>query len=193
MHMRICYLDCHEAGLCCYLVRHTENLLHPLQLFYFNLWPIYWLPHTYKECLNQQLSTDVWLRKFSSYPQNIFLPKYFFFYIFSSVNLLVSEIVFSLSKLSYHIWHYKSFGVKLRMNKPSERLLKDSVLVMGGRDMMKWTLIVCFQDRMLHFSWVLPTVVAIWLLAMKNPAYSWQKPLLHILYHTWMDWTIICW
>jgi hypothetical protein len=28
-----CYLDCHEAGQCCYLVIHTENLLSPLQLF----------------------------------------------------------------------------------------------------------------------------------------------------------------
>jgi hypothetical protein len=43
LHMCICYLDCHEAGLCCYLVIHTGNLLHPLQLFYFHLWPIYWL------------------------------------------------------------------------------------------------------------------------------------------------------
>jgi hypothetical protein len=31
--MPICYLDCHEAGLCCYLVIHIENLLCPLQLF----------------------------------------------------------------------------------------------------------------------------------------------------------------
>jgi hypothetical protein len=29
-------LDCHEARLCCYLLR-------PLQLFYFHLWHIYWL------------------------------------------------------------------------------------------------------------------------------------------------------
>jgi hypothetical protein len=36
----VCYLDCHEAGLCCYLVIHIENLLRPLQLFYFHLWPI---------------------------------------------------------------------------------------------------------------------------------------------------------
>jgi hypothetical protein len=43
IRMRVCYLDCHEAGLCCYLVIHTENLLRPLQLFYFHLWPIYWL------------------------------------------------------------------------------------------------------------------------------------------------------
>jgi hypothetical protein len=40
---RACYLDCHESGLCCYLVVHTENLLRPLQLFHFHLWPIYWL------------------------------------------------------------------------------------------------------------------------------------------------------
>jgi hypothetical protein len=45
--MRVCYLDSHEAGMCCYLVIHTENLLRPLQLFYFHLWPIYWLPRTY--------------------------------------------------------------------------------------------------------------------------------------------------
>jgi hypothetical protein len=36
-------LDCHEAGLCCCLVIHIDNLLRPLQLFYFHLWPIYWL------------------------------------------------------------------------------------------------------------------------------------------------------
>jgi hypothetical protein len=39
MRMRVCYLDCHEAGLCCYLVIPIENQLHPLQLFYFHLWP----------------------------------------------------------------------------------------------------------------------------------------------------------
>jgi hypothetical protein len=43
MRMAVCYLDCHEAGLCCYLVIHIENQLHPLQLFCFHLWPIYWL------------------------------------------------------------------------------------------------------------------------------------------------------
>jgi hypothetical protein len=43
MDMCICYLDCHEAGLCCYLLILIENLLHPLQLFYFHLWPVYWL------------------------------------------------------------------------------------------------------------------------------------------------------
>jgi hypothetical protein len=39
--MRDCYLDSHEAGLCCYLVIYIENLLRPLQLFYYNLWSIY--------------------------------------------------------------------------------------------------------------------------------------------------------
>jgi hypothetical protein len=43
MRMRVCYLHCHEAGLCCCLVIHTETLLRPLQLFYFHLWHIYWL------------------------------------------------------------------------------------------------------------------------------------------------------
>jgi hypothetical protein len=43
IRMRVCYLDCHEVGLCCYLVIHIENLLRPLQLFNFHLWIIYWL------------------------------------------------------------------------------------------------------------------------------------------------------
>jgi hypothetical protein len=25
MHVRVSYLDCHEAGLCCYLAMHIEN------------------------------------------------------------------------------------------------------------------------------------------------------------------------
>jgi hypothetical protein len=33
MRMRVCYLDWHEAALCCYLVIHTENLLRLLRLF----------------------------------------------------------------------------------------------------------------------------------------------------------------
>jgi hypothetical protein len=33
MCMCICYIDCHEAGPCCYLVIHIGNLLCPLQLF----------------------------------------------------------------------------------------------------------------------------------------------------------------
>jgi hypothetical protein len=43
MRMRVCYLYCCEGGLCCYLVIQTENVLRPLQLFYFHLWPTYWL------------------------------------------------------------------------------------------------------------------------------------------------------
>jgi hypothetical protein len=43
MSMRVCYSDCYEDGLCCYLVVHLENVLRPLHLFYFHLWPIYWL------------------------------------------------------------------------------------------------------------------------------------------------------
>jgi uncharacterized membrane protein len=33
MSMRVCYLDYHEAGLCCYILIQTEHLLCPLQLF----------------------------------------------------------------------------------------------------------------------------------------------------------------
>jgi hypothetical protein len=43
MRMHACYLYCHTAGLCCYLVIHTENLLHPFPPFYFHLWSNYWL------------------------------------------------------------------------------------------------------------------------------------------------------
>jgi hypothetical protein len=50
MRMRLCYLDFREAGLCCYLVIHIENLLRPLQLFYFHLWPTYWLFLVYNLC-----------------------------------------------------------------------------------------------------------------------------------------------
>jgi hypothetical protein len=37
MAIRVCYLDCHETGLCCYLVIHIGNLLRPVELFYFHL------------------------------------------------------------------------------------------------------------------------------------------------------------
>jgi hypothetical protein len=37
LRMRVCYLDCNEAGLFCYLVVHIGNLLRPLQRFYFHL------------------------------------------------------------------------------------------------------------------------------------------------------------
>jgi hypothetical protein len=52
IRIHVCYLDCHEAGLCSYLVIHTENLLRPLQLFYFHLWPIYWLSLLHATFLN---------------------------------------------------------------------------------------------------------------------------------------------
>jgi hypothetical protein len=43
MLMRVYYLDSHETRLCCYLVIQLGNRLRQLQLFYFHLWPIYWL------------------------------------------------------------------------------------------------------------------------------------------------------
>jgi hypothetical protein len=43
-----CYLDCHEAGLYCYLVIHIEKLFNLLRLYYFHLWPIYLLSLVFK-------------------------------------------------------------------------------------------------------------------------------------------------
>jgi hypothetical protein len=47
MHMHVCCLDSHKAGLCCYLVIHIKNLLRSLQLFYFHLCSIYWISLVY--------------------------------------------------------------------------------------------------------------------------------------------------
>jgi hypothetical protein len=67
MRKRVCYLDCNEAGLCCYLVIHIENRLRPLQLFYFLLWPIYWLsfvrPRTSSSVVNLGTSWS-WVVRF---------------------------------------------------------------------------------------------------------------------------------
>jgi hypothetical protein len=46
--IHVCYLNCHEAGLCCCLVIHIGNLICPLQLFYFHLWPTYYWWLSYK-------------------------------------------------------------------------------------------------------------------------------------------------
>jgi hypothetical protein len=61
MRMRVCYLFCHEAGLCCYLVIHTENLLNPLQLFYVHLRSIYWLSLVYCERLYCIVLPKLWI------------------------------------------------------------------------------------------------------------------------------------
>jgi hypothetical protein len=36
----------------CYLMMHIGNLLCPLQLFYFHLWPIYWPPHVCRDMVH---------------------------------------------------------------------------------------------------------------------------------------------
>jgi hypothetical protein len=62
MCMLVCNLDCHEAGLCCYLMIHIQNLFRPLQLFYFHLWPIYWLSLLYKvlkTCTSVKMSISI--------------------------------------------------------------------------------------------------------------------------------------
>jgi hypothetical protein len=54
MRMRVCYLDCNEDGQCCYLVINIEKVLRPLQLFYFHLWPIYYLSFVKISVLNEK-------------------------------------------------------------------------------------------------------------------------------------------
>jgi hypothetical protein len=34
MLMRVCYVDCNEAGLCCYLAIHIGNLFRQIKLFF---------------------------------------------------------------------------------------------------------------------------------------------------------------
>jgi hypothetical protein len=53
MRMLVCCLDYHEAGVCCYLVIHIENLLYLVQMFHFHLWPIYWLSLRYSSLILQ--------------------------------------------------------------------------------------------------------------------------------------------
>jgi hypothetical protein len=70
MPMPVCYLNNHTAGLCCHLVTHIKNLVHPLQQFYFHLWLIYWLFFViYWQCYVTidvfiEPTTPDWLRKF---------------------------------------------------------------------------------------------------------------------------------
>jgi len=56
------------------------------------------------------------------------------------------------------------------MKQPSVRLVRGFLLW----QVETWLVqpVVCLQDRMLHFNWLLPTAVAIWLLATRNLAYS---------------------
>jgi hypothetical protein len=53
-------VDCHEAGLCCYLVIHIENLSScPLQLLYFHLWPVYWLSLVITESFSEEAKKGI--------------------------------------------------------------------------------------------------------------------------------------
>jgi hypothetical protein len=70
MRMPACYLDCNEAGLCCYLVIHTENPLRQLQLFYFNLWPIYLLSRVWADYIRGILAT-IQFRIYFDFPLTI--------------------------------------------------------------------------------------------------------------------------
>jgi hypothetical protein len=85
MCMRVCYLDCHWAELCCYLVINTENLLHPLQLSYFHLWSIYSLSYVHTREANWDLC-DVAKRAFRT-QWNFFCSR-LEFVMFSITNYL---------------------------------------------------------------------------------------------------------
>jgi hypothetical protein len=43
MCMSRCYIDCYEAGLCCYLVITDRKPITSITAVYFHLWPVYWL------------------------------------------------------------------------------------------------------------------------------------------------------
>jgi hypothetical protein len=69
MRMLVSYLDCHEAGPCCYIAIHIENLLRPLELFYFHLWSIYWLSFVLtKHCLLTFMKYEKWAKSSDSSP-----------------------------------------------------------------------------------------------------------------------------
>jgi hypothetical protein len=124
MRMRVCYLDCHEAGLCCYLVIHIENLLRPLQLFYFHLCPICWL-----SLLNLKVIITEW-KLFSLTDKAIhvkFLRKIFYikslykiFYIKSSFSVYRATL-FCLNFTILHYTHYTRY--MFRPHGPSSGVL----------------------------------------------------------------------
>jgi hypothetical protein len=59
MRMRVSYLGCLEAGPCCYLVIHIENVLRPLQMFYFHLWSILTLPLAWRSTVVKLADFDM--------------------------------------------------------------------------------------------------------------------------------------
>jgi hypothetical protein len=99
MRMRVCYLDYHEAGLCCYLVIHIGNVLRPLQLFYFHLWPIYWFSLVDSLLALAINRYDILVRLFQLYSPGIDSLTLSFSLLFPRRNLLVgcSPIVGTVS------------------------------------------------------------------------------------------------
>jgi hypothetical protein len=74
VRMRVWYLECHEAGLCWYLVIHIENLLHLLQLSYFRLWPIYWFSLVYS-AFHLTVANKILIPEISLNTQGLFFRK----------------------------------------------------------------------------------------------------------------------
>jgi hypothetical protein len=103
MYMRACYLDCHEAKLCCSLVIHIENLLRPLQLFtsirdlftdspsYFFLSPSSWL-------FLMRRRNEPRMVLFSFFLNHSVLEKGWFKILFFLILVLLTSLYFLLLK-----------------------------------------------------------------------------------------------
>jgi hypothetical protein len=85
MCIRVCYLNCYETRLYCYLVIHIENLLHQLHLFYFHLWPIYWPSLVDKKTWNSCNRTNI--------GQLLLLLKLHFYFILFRCVVLVYQVL----------------------------------------------------------------------------------------------------
>jgi hypothetical protein len=112
---------CHEAGLCCYLVIHIENLLHPLQLFYFRLWPLYWLSLVYQ--VDQRDNVYSRGRRFESWIfWVIFIvvdsSKCWYGTPISAMTASFHKLCNSLAISHYSIWRYECCAANNTVSKP---------------------------------------------------------------------------
>jgi hypothetical protein len=71
VRMCVCFVDCREAGVCCYLMIHLENLLHPFQLIYLHFVIYLLTPPLISDWhkLNSHINNvnHMWTPSFSSY------------------------------------------------------------------------------------------------------------------------------
>jgi hypothetical protein len=121
----------HETGLCCYLVIRIENLLRPLQLFYFQLWSIYWLslvPYIYTDILCIHVVRFYDFHTFNTFVEKlstirpkwvhfdyifINISQYIYVYMYASVDgqLQLKYVAFSIINLM--IYWYIQFNTSV--------------------------------------------------------------------------------